>query len=186
MVGNYYKTGPSTKSKKSWFVNPWSPYGAFFILDNIMYGDELITKDNKVGVKADHPDSAFVSKMFNVESVNTQTASEAYEFVLKKAGASYKRDAIDARIVEEVKTGNSNKGKSQNGIIDSQTDVGGWPELKSTPAPADADQDGMPDKWERSNKLNPNDPADAAAFTVSKSYSNIEVFINNLTKAQPK
>lgn len=186
MIGNYYKPGPSTKSKKPWIVNPSSPVGSFYITDNTLYGFESVTKNNRTGVKADHPDSVFVAKVFQVESINTQKAEDAYESVLKNAGASYKRDAIDNRIVEEVKTGNSKKGKSQNGIIDSQADVGGWPELKSTPPPADADQDGMPDEWERSNKLNPNDAADASSNTLSKAYTNIEVYINSLIKSQPK
>ena len=184
MVGNYYKAGPSTKSKKPWIVNPSSPYGSFFIADNTLYAFESVTKNNRTGVKADHPDSVFVNTVFSVEFINTQKSEDALESVLKSAGASYKRDAIDARIVDEVKTGNSTKGKSQNGIIDSQADVGGWPELKSAPAAADADQDGMPDTWERSNKLNPNDAGDASANTLSKTYTNIEVYINGLTQVK--
>ena len=34
-------------------------------------------------------------------------------------------------------------------MIDSQDDVGGWPNLESTPAPKDSDHDGMPDAWEK-------------------------------------
>ena len=135
-------------------------------------------------MKADHPDSVFAEKEYPVEPITNQFAGEAYQLVLKSAGASFKRDAIDSRIVEEVKSGISTMGKDKNGIIDSQKDVGGWPELKSIPAPADADQDGMPDDWEKSNKLNPNDASDAATFVLSKSYSNIEVYINGLTKTK--
>jgi hypothetical protein len=182
VVGNYYKPGPSTESTKPWFINPSSPYGTFYIADNTLFGNEMITGDNHKGVKADHPDSVFVDKVYVVESIHTQAAKEAYEQVLKIAGASYKRDAVDTRIVEEVRSGNSTMGAAKNGIIDSQKDVGGWPELKSTPAPMDTDQDGMPDEWEKKNNLNPNDPADAATFIISKSYSNIEIYINSLVK----
>lgn len=184
MVANYYKAGPSTKSKKLWIVNPSSPYGVFFMSENILHGNEAISKDNKSGIKADHPDSVFVGNVFAVESINTQKAEEAFESVLKGAGASYRRDAIDSRIVEEARSGNSVSGIDKNGIIDSQKDVGGWPELKSISPATDVDRDGMPDEWERSNKLNPNDAADASTFTLSKTYSNIEVYINSLT--QPK
>lgn len=180
VIGNYYKAGPSTKSKKPWIINPSSPYGKFFIDGNILHGDEATTNDNRKGVKADHPDSVFTDKVFPAEPINEQSAVKAFDEVLKNAGASFKRDAIDARIVEEARSGNSVSGKNQNGIIDSQKDVGGWPELKSTQAPADTDQDGMPDEWEKTNKLNPNDASDAASFTLSKSYSNIEVFVNSL------
>lgn len=181
MVGNYYKAGPSTKSKKHWIVNPSSPYGSFYIADNVLFGGETITRNNREGVKANSIDSvSFMDKPYVVEEIKTQKAEDALGSVLRSAGASYRRDAVDTRIIEEVKNGKSVSGKSQNGIIDSQSDVGGWPELKSTPAPVDTDQDGMPDEWEKSNKLNPNDASDAAANTISKAYSNIEVYINGI------
>lgn len=184
VVNNYYKPGPATKSKKPWIINPSSPYGKFFITGNTLDGNELVSGDNRMGVKADHPDSVFASQPYQVESIREQSSAQAYEQILNNSGASYRRDAIDSRIVEEARTGNSIYGKNKNGIIDSQKDVGGWPELKSTPALADTDQDGMPDEWEKSNKLNPSDAADASTHTLSKAYTNIEVYINSLT--QPK
>ena len=53
------------------------------------------------------------------------------------------RDAVDRRVVEEIRTGTATLGESYKGggkgIIDSQKDVGGWPELRSLPAPVDTD-----------------------------------------------
>src|SRR6185436_6329776 len=98
------------------------------------------------------------------------------------AGASFRRDAVDARIVQEVRSGKSSSGKNANGIIDSQSEAEGWPVLKSLPSPADKDQDGMPDDWEKKNKLNPANGSDAAGFTLSKTYTNIEVYLNELVK----
>lgn len=181
VVFNYYKPGPSTKSKKPWIINPSSPYGTFFIAGNVLHGFDSISKNNRLGIKADHPDSVFVSNDYEVVPIHEQRPVNAFNLVLQHAGASFKRDAIDARIVEEAKTGNSVSGPGKNGIIDSQKDVGGWPELKSTTAPADADQDGMPDDWEKANKLNPNDASDASANIISKAYTNIEVYINGIT-----
>jgi hypothetical protein len=57
-----------------------------------------------------------------------------------------------------------------------------WPALRSLPAPLDADQDGMPDEWERKNGLNSADAADAALYKLDKHYTNIEVYINSLVK----
>jgi hypothetical protein len=68
------------------------------------------------------------------------------------------------------------------GIIDSQQAVGGWPELRSAPAPIDSDHDGMPDDWERKHGLDPNDPADGASVANGDGYTNLEDYLNSLTK----
>ena len=59
--------------------------------------------------------------------------------------------------------------------------INAWPALKSTPAPADNDKDGMPDDWEKKNGLNPDDAGDASGYKLSKTYTNIEVYINSIT-----
>ena len=66
-----------------------------------------------------------------------------------------------------------------SGIIDSQNDVGGWPELNSTPAPEDTDHDGMPNAWELSHGLNPNDANDANKIGAD-GYTMLEVYINSI------
>lgn len=117
-------------------------------------------------------------------NVNTHSAETAYTRVLDFTGASLIRDAVDSRVIETVRnksfTANGSNG-SKNGIIDTQSDVGGWPELKSTAAPLDTDGDGMPDAWETANKLDPK-IANANGKDLSTGYDNIEVYINSLVK----
>jgi hypothetical protein len=180
IVNNYYKAGPALKSKKVWMINPWSPYGQFFIDGNCLDGDPDISKNNHTGVKADNMDSVFISKPFSVEAIAEQKAEKAFELVIQYSGASLKRDAIDIRIAEETRTGKSLSGKNKNGIIDSQQEVGGWPELKSLPGLKDSDADGMPDDWEIKSKLNPSDASDSGKYSIDKSYTNLEVYINSL------
>jgi hypothetical protein len=183
MVNNYYKPGPATKkSRLAQIVNPSSPLGKFFIAGNYLYGNEGVTADNKTGVKANHLDSVFVDRPFETEAIREQSAEQAYKLVLAGAGASFRRDAVDVRVVEEVRTGKSLSGKNRNGIIDSPKDVGGWPVLASLPPPADADQDGIPDAWEKDHGLNANDPADAGKQTVQQGYDNVEAYLNSLVK----
>lgn len=183
VVNNYYKPGPSTKSsRKARILDPSVPYGKFFVAGNVLEGFENITRNNKLGITNSAADSALVSKSFEVELINEHSARQAFELVLLGAGASLVRDAVDLRIVEEVKNGTASFGKNKDGIIDSQNDVGGWPELKTVPAPTDSDNDGMPDDWEQKNRLNPNDASDAARYTLSKTYTNIEVYINGLVQ----
>jgi hypothetical protein len=69
----------------------------------------------------------------------------------------------------------------QKGIIDSPACVGGWPELRQVIPPPDKDHDGMPDEWERLQKLDPANPGDSMDFTLSGSYTNLEVYLNSLT-----
>jgi pectate lyase len=111
----------------------------------------------------------------------TQTAEKAYELVLADVGASKpKRDEIDARIIDEVRGGYATYGGKwgeRKGIIDSQTEVGGWPELRSASPPEDRDRDGMPDIWEKRYGLNP-DVADDKEDIDSDGYTNIEEYLN--------
>lgn len=85
---------------------------------------------------------------------------------------------MDQRIIEQVKTG---KVMYKDGIITDISQVGGYPEYKGTPY-ADADDDGMPDEWERKNKLNPNDASDASKDRDGDGYTNIEEYINSVAK----
>ena len=65
---------------------------------------------------------------FDYPEVSVESAIGALESVLAGAGASHIRDLIDQRIVDDV--------LGQTGmIIDSPSDVGGYPDLKSEPAP---------------------------------------------------
>jgi len=104
----------------------------------------------------------------------TQSATAAQELVLAHAGASLHRDAVDIRVTENVR---QRKGK----LLDSQSEVGGWPALRSAPAPVDQDRDGMPDDWENAHGLNPDDASDASKPSKDGSgYSNIEIYLNTL------
>lgn len=191
MVANYYKPGPATQIKKNHRIieitsEPGLDYGVFYVVDNYVEGNPIVSENNWNGgvdtdgditkVKANQP--------FPFEPINQQSAIIAYQDVLKLAGASLVRDAVDIRVIEEVKSGKAKFGATfaggGKGIIDSQKDVGGWPELKSLPSLIDSDSDGMPDNWERANGLNPSDASDGAIVPTGGAYSNLELYINSL------
>jgi hypothetical protein len=175
-VGNYYKKGynsrgniafsETTTGNKSYFSgnfmngnNPEDPW-SLVIFSNF-------SEEQKAAYKQPVP--------IQTPPVNTDDAITAYKKILTGVGAVFpKRDAADNRIVNDVINGT---GK----IIDSQDEVGGWPELKSAAPPKDSDHDGMPDDWEISHGLNPNDDSDARKISLSSMYyTNIEVYINEL------
>lgn len=190
MVGNYFKPGPES-TKRDFFLEPYSemnPAGKFYLHDNIIEGNNAVSKDNSKGVKLSQGltiDQVVVSKPFPIQGgVTVQKAKCAFGDVLSLAGASLMRDAVDARLVNEVKTGSYSFTGSKGGfkgLIDSQSDVGGWPQLKQGVAPADLDGDGLPDSWELAHGLNANDSSDAK-LTHKSGYSWLEVYLDELVR----
>ena len=154
VVNNYYKPGPATRAevrRRLVRIDDTKPrYGfesVWFIEGNVMEGAPELTADNwQGGVELEGNTSERVNRRttpFPFAPVTTQPAASAYRLVLRGVGARLpQRDAHDARILHEVETGTATFG---NGIIDTQTQVGGWPELKSVPTPLDTDNDGMPE-----------------------------------------
>lgn len=98
-------------------------------------------------------------------------AGEAYDRVLEHAGA--RRDAVDARVVGMVRA-------RAGSLIDSQTEVGGWPELAPGSPWIDTDGDGMPDDWEIAHGFQPGDPSDGPADRDGDGYTNLEDWLNSL------
>jgi len=183
IVNNYYQAGPATeKSKRNRILNPWSPYGRFFVKGNVLAGNEEITNSNRLGIVADDLDSAIILNPVKVVEIQTQHAQVAFKDVLSMAGASIFRDEIDQRVVNEVENGTAQFGDNEDGIIDSQNQVGGWPALKTFKIRTDTDKDGISDDWEKVKGLNPNDPADNSKYSLDNGYTNIELYLNELTK----
>lgn len=67
-------------------------------------------------------------------------------------------------------------------MIDSQADVGGWPNYESLPARLDSDGDGMPDVWETQFDLDPNDATDGKGYDLNTMFTNVEVYLNSLVQ----
>ncbi len=203
MVNNYYKPGPATRNDvRHRIFEAWQSkdgrgfhdFGKFYVEGNVMEGSEDVTKNNWDGVdyklyiekeKVNKPqphDDTLVLRCRSVQPFDfvmseTHTAQQAYDEVLKRVGASHVRDAIDMRVVDEVRRGAFTYG--DKGMVDSQSQVGGWSQLKSLPAPKDSDSDGMPDEWELQHGLNPQ-KKDNALYSLDKSYTNLEVYLNGL------
>lgn len=196
ITNNFFKYGPSTsKNVRYRIVNPGRtediPFGKWYVNGNYVDEANDVSKNNWLGIvmgnngTEDDKRNAIIDKPHLAEKINMQTAEAAFESVLNYSGASYRRDTLDERIISDV--------KNRTGfIIDVQgryphhspfeITLNAWPALKSLPAPLDNDKDGMPDEWEKVNKLNPNDASDASKISLHQFYSNIEVYINSIAK----
>lgn len=159
----------------------YSPDAKNFYGDNVAH--VTISGKSCVKIKMDTPAPT--------GDVTTHSAAEAFSKVLTYSGASLYRDEIDARYMEEAKTGTAKyKGSitKSPGIIDKVSDVNGYTEANfgtaTRPADFDTDKDGIPDAWEIANGLDPNDAADALTYSLDSKgyYTNLEVYANSLVE----
>ena len=177
-IGNFIKPGPSSIAEKEVHLGRGTKLDAYpraFLSGNAGPSNIDGKADNWIMVKAvdkQGKDALRASSPYPFPPVDTQEAFAAYAAVLQSAGATLpKRDAVDARIVKDVEDAT---GK----LINSQAEVGGWPEYRSTTPPPDTDHDGMPDAWETKHGLNPNDPSDGPKDKDGDGYTNVEEFLN--------
>lgn len=181
MVANYYKAGPATREGVRYrIVKPSSrdgmnDVGSWYVAGNLVEGSPDVSTNNSLGMHGDTFKK--LEAPWNAMPIQQQTPIDAYAAVLEHAGCSLpRRDSIDVRIIGEVRSGTARHGN--NGIITTPDDVGGWPILKSAPAPDDSDQDGMPDEWERRYGFAPNDGSDNSKDKDGDGYTNIEEYLN--------
>lgn len=180
LVNNYYKSGPATGAAIRDRIIQAEPTKRMYITGNYVDGFPEITADNWNGgvdpLNGGRPirhDSPFVVP----NPLPEHSAEEAYLEIIAHAGASFPaRDDADQRAIKNLVQG---AGK----IVVRQGDVGGFPILRSLPAPEDNDHDGMPDEWEETMGLDKNDPADRNGDLNGNGYTNLEDYLNNLPEA---
>jgi hypothetical protein len=109
---------------------------------------------------------------FEVPAATTEPAPVAFQRVVALSGAiPWRRDSNDQRIASTVR-------QQTGAIIDAVAQVGTWPMLQSEPAPADTDNDGMPDFWELATGTNPNLASDRNITNVLTGYTKLEEYLN--------
>ncbi len=191
-VGNYYIPGPASRPNVRHLViarieNRLSQdTQRFHIAGNKMEGQPEYETDNwsQGGVRYDAKDLAAIRLLepFCPSFITERTADEAYDSVMGDVGANLPHhDEVDRRVISDVKNRTFTLRGSRNnlpGIIDSQTDAGGYPAMKAGPAPADIDRDGMADWWETARRLDPADPEDRNADRDEDGYTNLEEYLN--------
>lgn len=183
VCNNLFMPGPDTKNKKEFleasvYKKPYAATGHYHISGNVLAGNESVEQDNwngvtiKGGASREDVEMAAPRKMFG------EPAWSAYERVVVQSGVGAKpADAVDQRVLQEVLL---NGGK----IVNSQEEVGGWPTLKGKRKVAkDSDGDGVPDRWEKRNGMDKNNPADGATLRAD-GYSNLEHYLFSLTETR--
>ena len=218
MVNNYYKPGKATEasSAKDKFIaiddatsddGTTSIWGKYYIAGNYNSKYTTVNADNWRGVSintsnlnngnATEADVRSDTELGEAPLFHQFEAEACFGPVMDYAGCSYRRDAIDERLIDECRngtyhfTGASARTDShgfKGGLIDTVDDLkpedagddwSPWPELESKAAPADYDGDGIPDNWEDFNGLDPSDPTDGNKLNA-EGYTMLEVYLNSL------
>ncbi|MDE3067798.1 MAG: polysaccharide lyase [Verrucomicrobiota bacterium] len=209
---------------QSWSKShPVSRWGKAYVAGNIVEGYPKVTADNWDGgvqfnvAPNELPDGAIakgmidnaarlrqiiaqvrVDKPFPMPPVRIQSAQVAYESVLAKAGDTLpRRDAVDQRIIQEVRTGKvwsegreftpphrkglpkNDIGIAGNGIITDISQVGGYPEYEGEAA-KDLRTDGIPLWWKIKYHLNTNDVALASEDLKGDGYTVMDKYLDGL------
>ncbi len=199
-------------------------FGRAYVHGNVVEGNKKVTNDNWDGgvQMEDMPDpenpyqevllsddiSKYKSEVYwnepmNMPYLSLMSASDAFDYVLNNAGATYpRRDAVDKRIARVVRTGEIEytdpkthrkdvpqfkhrrlpEDSYKIGIITDISQVGGYPEYNGEKY-SDQDQDGMPDAYEQKyadlgyDFKNAND---ANLDFNNDGYTNIEGYINGI------
>jgi hypothetical protein len=227
IVNNYFKPGPVTPLRDSVRYRllkpesrranpPVDDYGKAYVAGNIVEGNRQVTADNwDGGVQLESiADAETILPKIRAEKpyphsyLQIESAEAAYETVLDNAGATKpRRDAVDERVVEMVRTGQVTANPSNDlaeqlsevgystqvidaiasmvskGIITDISQVGGYPEYGGQPV-KDSDSDGMTNDWEEKYGLDPHNASDAADDLNGDGYTNIEDFLNGLAPTE--
>lgn len=127
-VGNYIRPGPSSNRTRGPIALTDTAAVTYFIRDNVVEGRDELTADNARLFDRRQVDGralfTLVTRAFPAPPVRTTSALDALRDVLAGAGATRpRRDAVDARLVREVE-------QRSGRIIDSQAQVGGWPDYR--------------------------------------------------------
>lgn len=222
VVDNFYKPGPVTNQGELQYriarpdafrdFHESNHPGQWYVAGNVVYGNPRVTADNwNGGVQFDAPKGpngqakvaayiahARTAKPFPAPAITEQPAAEAYDLVLAGAGATLpRRDPVDRRIIEEVRTGHvwaqgekipvkemkglarNNDGLAGNGVITDISQVGGYPQYKGTPV-RDLCADGIPLSWKKTYGLNVNDPNLANEDLQGDGYTVMDKYLDGL------
>ncbi len=188
VVNNYYKEGPASREglhivKMQSLHN--GTFGKWYIAGNVFENRSGRKTAGMIVIDASDlsAQSVMVDEPAEYGPIVTRSAEDVFADVLRTAGASLpRRDPLDQRIIQEVRSGQTTFG---NGIISSQTQVEGWPQLLSTQPPEDSDADGMPDTWEREHSENGDLSLQSGLDHDGDGYTNVEEYLNRTDPTRP-
>jgi len=168
-IGNHYILGPSSGNVNTISLQTPKPALRIFVDDNIT-PERPANNGNNWNIVSAAPNYRSFNRM-HFSGLVASPVSEVLEYVRANAGALLPaRDEVDARIMDDIVL-------NRGGVIGSENEVGGFPVYDAGSALPDADDDGMPDRWETENGTNPGND-DSAGDIDHDGFTNVEEYVN--------
>ncbi len=176
LIGNFFKATDRSNLVELGIYPSNSDNSGVFLMDNVV--DNPLVNTSLFYARLPKIENSAVdeSEVFPPSGINFSTAQEAYTSVLANSGALAPfRDTVDQRVVNDVV-------RRLGGVINSQNEVGAWPDIVGLEYPQDTDNDGIPDDWELEHGIDPQDAADANSYYMRSpdGYTWIEEYVNSL------
>ena len=215
IVNNFYKPGPASTDRK-YFVDAYGvytkdgmtyadSYPEMYLSGNVNTMYPELGAANDASAIYWHNGSAYGNYGMTLTSplplngpsdgaiyTTTHTAETAFARICESGGASLSRDAVDRRACYDALNGTATftdgGNGSGNGLIDTQSAVGGWPVYEASSEEMarikDTDGDGMPDWFEDEFSLDASVAADGNAKTLDPygRYTNLEMYLHYLVR----
>ncbi len=199
IIGNKIKTGPSVApgreieilvlGRKGDLPN-WGPPGTplLYVKDNIGISSTSQNSLIWTNINGTVVHSLSIGSLTTKPNINgikyavtSDPVQELENIILDDVGADKRldenghwvknRDSVDKRLINDYLSGS---GK----IPSNPAEVGGYPVIAYGSPPKDTDHDGMPDLWEKSHGLDPNNPYDGKLDADNDGYTNVEEYLN--------
>lgn len=178
MIGCYFIGGPNSGAGTSPFKTGNLNYRLYHT-GNLQDLDLDGVLDGTAVLDASFPTLQIVGTPFAYPAPNSiLTANQALQHIVAYAGASKKRDSVDAYMINELLT----YGTSGAHIVN-EAEVGGTGVVNGGLISADTDGDGMPDWWESAAGTNPALATDFSGDVNGDGYWNIENYLNAIAVA---
>ena len=183
-VNNYYKAGPSTAHKIRTRIFDISapqangdPKSQFYFSGNYIDGTGEITNYENSNYVNRYASAELLENKIDMGeySIDYTSAQDAYDYVLSNAGATLpRRDAIDARIINDVKNGTGR-------LTNNASEVGG-----QIPVKEEHRTFKIPDEWLSENGLSGKSETDIIESGEFAGYTVIEGYVNFWTQEESK
>ncbi len=173
IVGNLYDAGPGTLVNNIEIENFTTGAGTqMYLTGNFSVDDPTATQSDLMNWPGSIGEGLQTSP-FATPNI-TATSIQDLPAYVHCAGA-LPHDSTDIRLLNEYDNGLGDLGapnRTHNDPI---------PQPLAGITPTDSDNDGMPDYWETTNGLNPNDSLDAHADNNSNGYINLEEYLHHIS-----